>query len=239
MAHARSPGLAAVSSSTWPPATPGQVTTTVVRVELVATDGTNNVSIHRELRCGDVVVAGGVVWTRSITDATEASDAFEGLRTAGDDLVYLAESALVLNSSVADAIVDRHVAKFVEAEKAARAAAATEAAKAEKAAARDRNIAVYFTGDKKRPVLELGRGPLARPVLKLHFGASWERDRFWDWFKWQKHRHEEIADSVAEVGAEPVRRELLYDMLKTEQAVKKRGLGAGGRRPLLFWRGDL
>jgi hypothetical protein len=48
-----------------------------------------------------------------------------------------------------------------------------------------------------------------------------------------------MAIKVEEAGADEVGRELLYEMLTTEQAVKKRGLGAGGRRPLLFWRGDL
>lgn len=218
---------------------PDAVPITVVRAELVADGETHRVSILRELRCGDVVVAGGRVWSRSTSDEVAATDAFEGLMIVGDDLVFLAEAALVLSPGNVDAVVDQHVANAVRAREAARVKAAEKAAKAEAKAKRDRTIGVYFTGDKKKPVVEMRRGVLSTPFLKLQFGAEWERDRFWDWFKWQSHRHDEIEAKVAESGAEPVRRELLYEMLTTEQVVKKRGLGAGGRRPLLFWRGDL
>ena len=40
----------------------------------------------------------------------------------------------------------------------------------------------------------LAECPLAR--------AEWERDRFWDWLKWQEHRHEDIAARVEEAGVE-------------------------------------
>lgn len=221
---------AATAPGPWAACPPDTVPITVVRAELVRTGGTHRVSILRELRCGDVVVAGGPVWSRSTKDEIAATDAFEGLMIVGDDLVFLAEAAIVLDPRN----VDQHVAKAVKAREAARIKAAEKAAKAEAKAARDRKIGVYFTGDKKKPVVEMRRGPLSAAFLKLHFGAEWERDRFWDWFAWQTHRHDEIEAKVAELGAEPVRRELLYEMLTTEQALKKRGLGAGGRRPLLF-----
>lgn len=212
---------------------------TSVRAELTTDGGTHRVSILRELRCGELVVAGGPVWSRSTTDEIAAADAFEGLSSVGDDLVLLAESALVLSPANVDAVVDKHIADAARVREMARVKAAEKAAMAEAKAKRDRTIGVYFTGDKKKVVVEMRRGPLSASFLKLQFGAEWERDRFWDWFKWQSHRHDEIEAKVTEIGAEPVRRELLYDMLTTEQAVKKRGLGAGGRRPLLFWRGDL
>ena len=212
---------------------------TVVRAELVKTDGSHRMSILRELRCGDVVLAGGPVWSRSTDDTIEAADVFEGLSLVGDRLVHLAETALVLASSSADDVVDQHLRNAAEAREKERAKAADRTAKAEAKALRDRTIAVYFTGDKKKLAVELRRGPLSPPFLKLTFGAEWERDRFWDWLKWQDHRHENIYARVEDADAEEVRRELLYEMLTTEQAVKKRGHGAGGRRPLLFWRGDL
>lgn len=233
------PPTTATASGPWAACPTDAFPITVVRAELVRTGGTHRVSILRELRCGDVVVAGGPVWSRSTVDEVAATDAFEGLMIVGGDLVYLAEAALVLHPGNVDAVVDLHVANAVKAREAALIKAAEKAAKAEAKAARDRKIGVYFTGDKKKPVVEMRRGPLSTPFLKLHFGAEWERDRFWDWFAWQTHRHDEIEAKVAELGVEPVRRELLYEMLTTEQAVKKRGLGAGGRRPLLFWRGDL
>ncbi len=229
----------AATTGPWATCPPDAVPITVVRAELVTTGDAHRVSILRELRCGDVVAAGGAIWSRSTGDGVAATDAFEGLMIVGDDLVFLAEAALVLSPGNVDAVVDRHVANAVNAREAARVKAAEKAAKAEAKAQRDRTIGVYFTGDKKKVVVEMRRGAVSAPFLKLQFGAEWERDRFWDWFKWQDHRHDEIEAKVAEHGVEPVRRELLYEMLTTEQAVKKRGLGAGGRRPLLFWRGDL
>ncbi|USR00340.1 hypothetical protein [Sphingomonas aerolata] len=213
---------------------------TVVRASLVMIGGTHHVAILRELRCGDVVLAGGPVWSRSIEDEIEAADVFEGLGLVGDHLVYLAETALVLATSSVDDVVDEHLRNVAAEREKESAKAAEKAAKSEAKALRDRTIAVYFTGsDKKKLGVELRRGPHAPPFLKLTFGAEWERERFWDWLKWQEHRHEEMAIKVEEAGADEVGRELLYEMLTTEQAVKKRGLGAGGRRPLLFWRGDL
>lgn len=233
------PPTATIPSGPWAACPRDEPAITVVRAELLADGGTHRVSILRELRCGDVVVAGGPVWSRSTRDEIAAADAFEGLSSVGDDLVFLAEAALVLSPANVDAVVDQHVANAARVRETARVKAAEKAAKAEAKAKRDRTIGVYFTGDKKKVVVEMRRGVLSAPFLKLQFGAEWERDRFWDWFKWQSHRHDEIEAKVAEMGAEPVRRELLYEMLTTEQAVKKRGLGAGGRRPLLFWRGDL
>ncbi len=233
------PSTAPTLSDAWSVCPPDMAATTVVRAELVRIAGSHRVSILRELRCGDVVLAGGPVWSRSTDDAVEAADVFEGLALVGDHLVHLAETALILPSPGVDAVVDQHLRNAAEAREKDRAKAAEKAAKAEAKALRDRTIAVYFTGDKKKLAVELRRGPLSSPFLKLIFGAEWERDRFWDWLKWQDHRHEELAARVDEVGVEEVRRELLYEMLTTEQAVKKRGHGAGGRRPLLFWRGDL
>lgn len=233
------PSTAPSPSNAWAACPSDMAAIAVVRAELVGIDGSHRVSILRELRCADVVLAGGPVWSRSTDDEVVAADMFEGLTLVGDHLVLLAESALVLDAANVDEVVDRHLGTAAEAREKEIAKAAEKAAKAEAKALRDRTIAVYFTGDKKKLAVELRRGALSSPFLKLIFGAEWERDRFWDWLKWQDHRHEDIAARVEEAGVEEVRRELLYEMLTTEQAVKKRGLGAGGRRPLLFWRGDL
>lgn len=233
------PPIAPAPPGGWAACPPDMAVITVVRAELVRIERSHRVSILRELRCGDVVLAGGPVWSRSTDDEVEAADMFEGLALVGDHLVHLAETALVLASSNVDPVVDEHLRNAAAAREKERAKAAEKAAKAEAKALRDRTIAVYFTGDKKRLAVELRRGPLSPPFLKVIFGAEWERDRFWDWLKWQEHRHEDIAARVEKAGVEDVRRELLYEMLTTEQAVKKRGHGAGGRRPLLFWRGDL
>lgn len=70
------------------------------------------------------------------------------------------------------------------------------------------------------------------------FDEGWERDRVWDWLRWQTRRFEDIRLRIDGIGAAAVERELLHEMLVTENRVRKTGLGAGGRRPLRFWRGD-
>lgn len=107
------PPTAASAPGQWAACPPDTVPITVVRAELVRTGGTHRVWILRELRCGEVVVAGGPVWSRSTGDEVAATDAFEGLMIVGDDLVFLAEAALVLDPGNVDAVVDQHVANAV------------------------------------------------------------------------------------------------------------------------------
>lgn len=180
------PQSRAAPSSPWTTCPPDAVPITVVRAELTTIGSTHRVSILRELRCGEIVIAGRPVWSRSTEDEVAATDAFEGLMIVGDDLAYLAEAALVLSPGNVDAVVDQHVANAVNAREAARIKAADKAAKAEAKAARDRKIGVYFTGEKKKLVVEMRRGVLSAPFLKIQFGAEWERDRFWDWFAWAR-----------------------------------------------------
>jgi hypothetical protein len=101
-------------------------------------------------------------------------------------------------------------------------------------------IAIYFREKKGCYLLVLERGSLkAKPIWTISFAESWERDRFWDWLGWQEERFEEFAQ-FTQVGCRlELERRLLREMLVTEQAVKKQGLGSGGRRSLRFWRGEL
>ncbi|WP_242416533.1 hypothetical protein [Sphingomonas panni] len=70
------------------------------------------------------------------------------------------------------------------------------------------------------------------------FRERWERERFRDWFRWNRHRFAEWAEFLETHTAIELDRLLLAEMLEVERRVKKAGGGAGGRRPLRFWRGD-
>lgn len=97
----------------------------------------------------------------------------------------------------------------------------------------------FFRKKGDRFVVEFNKGHEDRPFWTISFEEAWERDRFWDWMAWQLHRYDELS---AFLNANPrleLERKLLREMLLTEKTIKKQGLGAGGRRPLRFWRGEL
>jgi hypothetical protein len=208
----------------------------VVRAELRPAGEAACVRIVREVRCGDAVLAERVVWSRTLAPHAGAA-LLEVMQSLGPGLLLASEAAAVLPPRHAEALLDKMVADELDERRIAEEEAAEEVERAALKARKTREIDVFFTGTKRTPVLEMRRGSRAT-FFDLGFGAEWERERFWDWLKWQTGRFEDIAADVATHGAEQVRQALLHEMLSTEQAVKKRGLGAGGRRPLIFWRGE-
>lgn len=86
--------------------------------------------------------------------------------------------------------------------------------------------------------LNLKRASDIDPVWEISFRERWERERFRDWFRCQDHRFAEWADHADGHRGRVLERLLLAEMLETEKRVKVAGLGAGGRRPLRFYRGE-
>lgn len=203
-----------------------------VRIERQRQGDVTCVRILREVRCGDVPLAQVAVWSRTLSHVA-AECLFQVLECLGSDLFPIADLAAGLPTYHVDTVLDR----LVEAEVQKKRAADAEAEEAARKAREALRIGVFYTGSKKKPILEMRRGS-RETFFDIGFGAEWERERFWDWLKWQTEHFEDIAVEVATHGAERVRIRLLHDMLLTEQAVRKRGLGAGGRRPLVFWRGE-
>ncbi|KAA9019610.1 hypothetical protein [Sphingobium limneticum] len=102
-----------------------------------------------------------------------------------------------------------------------------------------REITLYYYDPKKKaPSLGLERGNESRPFFRMTFTEKWERDRVLDWIKHQRAHFADMEEMWAEHGALALERHILAGMRETERDVKARGMGAGGRRPLRFWRGE-
>ena len=208
---------------------------TTIRADLRTEAEGACVSIRRELRRGDEVLAEHVAWRRMVVDGSE-DDLFDAIGSLGAGLAFACEAADALPPGYVDALLDGLIEKAVARRREEEAEAAEALAEAEREERASREIHVFFRGDGKKPSVEMKRGD-QKAFFKLRFGAEWERERFWDWLKWQTDRYDTFERQVADLGIEPVRTMLLNEMLVTEQRVKKLGLGAGGRRPLIFWRG--
>jgi hypothetical protein len=102
-----------------------------------------------------------------------------------------------------------------------------------------RQITLFsYDPKKKQPYLGLERGSESRPFFRMTFTERWERDRVVDWLRHQKPQFGEMEQIFTELGALELERHILAGMRETERDVKVRGLSAGGRRPLRFWRGE-
>jgi hypothetical protein len=223
----------------WPTDKGAQIQT-VVRLELVG----EVVRLIRAIECGDETVAEIEAWRLPCDTLEQAVDAHEALSSKQDKFSYWSVGALAFGHEWATRATIGLIADFVDVRDEERERAALEAenesVRLEKKRTADIRISGYFREKKGRYLLELERGCVkAKPIWSIAFKGSWERDRFWDWLRWQTDRFEEFAEFMRDGSALDLERRLLREMLVTEQAVKKQGLGSGGRRPLRFWRGEL
>lgn len=173
------------------------------------------------------------VWSRSFDDADAARLLEAWLTSEAPRLTEFGRIASILGAATLDRLIDgRRDAEAAKAKERRRAAREAE----------KRAHAIWLLRREVGcdvAVLDLRQGDEpAKPFLRLKFDHAWERDRVWDWASFQKHRWHDWKAHCDEHGAASTERLILAGMLETERAVKKAGLGSGGRRPLRFWRGD-
>jgi hypothetical protein len=211
----------------------------LVRVDVRRT----TVSIVRALEWRGVPVTQVVVWTRDFEDADGANDAYETLIAHEADLGHWNIGAMVFGACWLERRLEPLVMEFAESREGARALQLKQEAEAKQKAEDEANeatvITAYFQKRKDRYLVTLQRGILdSGEFWTIGFDESWERERFWDWLQWNTERFDEFHDYMQSGERIALERQLLREMLTTEQAVKKLGLGSGGRRPLRFWRGE-
>lgn len=212
----------------------------VVRLDLVG----DAVRLIRAIECGGESVVEVEAWRSSYESLEQAAATHEALSSRKDKFSYWSVGALVFGPEWVIRATTDMVEKFVwqrnqERERVARELE-KERVRLEEEREAETSISVYFREKKDSYLLTLERGSdEAEPVWSISFEESWERDRFWDWLGWQNERFEEFAEFMRNGSRLDLERRLLREMLVTEQAVKKQGLGSGGRRPLRFWRGEL
>jgi hypothetical protein len=87
----------------------------------------------------------------------------------------------------------------------------------------------------------LERGNADTPFLIMTFREKWERERFKDWARYQKHQYNDWATALETCSAIELERLLISQMMEAERrekALGAAGLADRGRRPLRFWRGE-
>ncbi len=200
----------------------------------------STVRIVRDLLCGDALAYRSVAWSADYADPVDASDAYEALSLQPDLLNYWSVGATAFGARWLTPTISAHVQEYVTERIESRLLADREADDVRRLAEDDlaaaTKITLYYLTRKKMFCVTLERGD--DEFWSISFDEKWERDRFGDWMEWQEHRFAEFAEYMTEGDRFELERKLLREMLVTEQAVKKQGLGAGGRRPLRFWRGE-
>lgn len=218
----------------WAGQGPVQTTYTVS----LAGDG-HDLELVRNLVSAGAVVVRTICWSRRHRDRDDAADCYGWLIEQGDRLSFFAVASLTfgrgwLSQTVDEGVVVMRARRAHEFEVEAQLIA-----RFDEAARKAGEINAYYREHEGRRVLALERASAKRPLWTIAFKDAWERERFWDWLKWQRPRFEELAALAAGLPPLELERRLLNEMLATENAMRKRGLGAGGRRPLRFWRGEL
>ncbi len=198
------------------------------------------IRLVRELRCDGAAVVRMVAWSATYADPSLAIDAYEALAHHEDRLTYWSVGATALGADWLNPTISMLVEDYLIQRAEDRVTAAREADEARRVAEKElaaaTKIDLYYLVRKKMFCLTLDRGD--EEFWSIKFQEKWERDRFGDWMQRQKHRFADFADYMTEGDRFELERKLLREMLVTEQAVKKQGLSAGGRRPLRFWRGE-
>lgn len=214
----------------------------VCRVQLELDDRT--ISLARMLSSGACTVLRAVVWSRSYDAVPQADDAYAALRERQGAFGYWATGAAVFGQDWLNPTISILIEEYIDQRDQKREELAreleTERGKLNREEAARAIINAYFVTKDDRFVIALDRGARrSEKVWSITFDEAWERDRFWDWLKWQRGRFDEFAESMRSGSRLELERQLLREMLATERDVKKQGLGSGGRRPLRFWRGEL
>jgi hypothetical protein len=108
---------------------------------------------------------------------------------------------------------------------------------ANRLARRARTVTALSTEVLGRPSVTLARGDEQEPFIVIAFDEPLERDRLWDWLRWQTHRYRGWRRLWDEKGTVALKRLIVRSMLQDEDSVRTAGRALGGRRPLRLWRG--
>ncbi|TCM07366.1 hypothetical protein [Sphingomonas sp. PP-CC-3G-468] len=101
-----------------------------------------------------------------------------------------------------------------------------------------RTITARSTEVLGRPCVTLRRGSEREPFLTVPFDDPVERDRLWDWVRWQTHRYRGWRILWDDKGPVALRRLIVRSMFRDEERVRNAGLASAGRRPLRLWHSD-
>ncbi len=220
----------------WSAISPDAVGSLHVDTRLSVENGVDLV-VRRDLRDGSGNVHHSIVdFSHACGDEVSAGLRLEAARQLNTSDALIGKALLLLGAEWFAEHVEVAAGQLLADRVAADRAAIEEA---ELDAALARQIDVYFKGSKTEPRIEMRRGNSKAAIWTITFGEAWERDRFWDWLKWQRPRFHEFVEVLEASDVTTLRSRLLREMLEAEQAARRNKLATTGRRPLRFWCGEV
>lgn len=170
------------------------------------------------------------IWSRTFQCTEEVAAVVDSIANQQLGLALLGHLTLNFGVAETDQIVDEMISEYHKKLEADKMAAAEDA--------KNYLIIDLLRFEKyKLHCLELQRKSREDPDWFIRFGRAAERDRLYDWLRWQKPRFGEFLDYAEKFGREGLSKRLIAEMFETERRVKKEGQSAGGSRPLRMWRG--
>ena len=170
------------------------------------------------------------VWILETAFAEDARERYEWMLTRPERWAVWARHAPIVGSEMLTLMMES------EQDEDARLAAELQA-QAERLAREARTVTALSTEVAGRPCVTLGRGSDKEPFLAIAFDEAVERDRLWDWVRWQTHRFRGWRMLWDDKGPAALRRLIVKSMLHDEHRVREAGQALGGPRPLRLWDG--
>lgn len=229
--------LAHSAAASWAPVSDDAIASlhAVWRVHLGQNE--TNVMLSRELRDHHgQTVARSVDWSHDYGSQEEAAPRLRLLGSPDQPLAMVGVAVRALGADWLRERLDECIRSNIIVRELEDKAAIAEAEERE---ALWKQIDVFFRMEGRNIVLVLQRRGADNPFWRISFSEKWERERFWDWLKWQEHRFEEFSSYLETKSSLQLKSRLLREMLNDEAAAKRMKLSAGGRRPLRFWCGEL
>lgn len=197
-------------------------------------DGSVTVSLARQIRVAGESILTGVVWSERFADVAEAKGRHAWMVSKSARLTEWGRLAVILGPDTLTAAIAKAWQADLDLIEKERRRQERDAREAETIWLIQDEVGRY-----KRPAIIMHLGnQRANPFLTIKVREGWEQDRIYDWARWQSDRYRDWKAHCDEHGAKSLEQLIMTEMLRTENAVKKAGLGSGGRRPLRFWRGD-
>jgi hypothetical protein len=200
------------------------------------------VALVRSVEVDDVVLAATLVWTAAFDTPAEAQRRRDWLDADAVRRIHLGRYAGLFGPGHVTSAVETGL-RIEEVRLEERRRLDDEAALLAREMAEDdvresRKIACYFRERRRRFFIDLERGNGKELFWSIAFDEKWERDRFWDYFGWQRDRWPSFAEHLDGHDSRDLERLLVKEMFDAEKRARAEGVSAGGRRPLRFWRGD-
>jgi hypothetical protein len=204
-------------------------------VPALSTDPVPSVSLFHEVAVGDAIAHRDHRWTFPFATCEEATLGADWMTRHSKDVISVCRVGTPaafgdLDCWMRVGLVEEQLEAEEEEDERRRLR--------EEAVARAALIDTFLVDAGGQFGLDLRRFGAKAGFWRIMFREKWERERFRDWFRCQRPRFQEFATFLADHDAVALERLLLAEMLATERRIKAAGLGAGGRRPLRFWRGD-